>query len=151
MCSYSQSDHALPHWKCVLWCCAKFPSINITDQETYDKHPNPSNSIRFHIYHLIARCTKHGRLPLTNKKSCRKCQQDTASVQSTKIYTRKKLLMMETTISNFHTNFYIPEIQTVGKGLFFLGSSETESCLNLRHIFLSFNVSLPCVVQREIR
>ena len=89
MCAYSQSDHALPHWKCVLRCCAKCPSINIPDQETDDKHPNPSPSIRFHIYHLIARCTKHGRLPLTDKKICRKCQQDSASGQSTKIYTRK--------------------------------------------------------------
>ena len=31
MCAYSQSDYALPQWKCVLRCCAKCPSINITD------------------------------------------------------------------------------------------------------------------------
>ena len=37
--------------------------------------------------------------------------QDTDSGQSTKIYTRKELEMMETTIYNFHTSFYIPEIQ----------------------------------------
>ena len=23
MCAYSQSDHTLPYWKCVLRCCAK--------------------------------------------------------------------------------------------------------------------------------
>ena len=34
-----------------------------------------------------------------------------ASEQSTKIYTREELVIMETTISNFHTSFYIPEIQ----------------------------------------
>ena len=34
MCTYPQSDHALPHWKCVLRCCADFPCINIPDQET---------------------------------------------------------------------------------------------------------------------
>ena len=73
MCSHSQSDHVLPHWKCVLQSCAESPSINIPDQETYYKHPNPSHPIIFQIYHLIARCTKHGRLPLTNRKSCRKC------------------------------------------------------------------------------
>ena len=105
ICANSQSDHALPHWKFVLRCCAQYPSINIPDQETYDNHPNPSLSIRFHIYHLIARCTKHGRLPLTDNKSCRKCQQDTAAVKSTKINTRKELVMMEPTISNFHTSF----------------------------------------------
>ena len=31
MCANLQSDHALPHWKCVLRCCAKCPIINITD------------------------------------------------------------------------------------------------------------------------
>ena len=71
MCAYSQSDHALPHWKCVLKCCAKFPSINLHDQETDDLYPNTSPSIYFHIYHLIELCTKHGRLPFTDKKSCR--------------------------------------------------------------------------------
>ena len=110
MCAYSQSDHASPNWECVLRCCAKFPSINISDQEKDDKHPDTSPSIFFQIYHIIARCTKHGRLPLTNKKICCKCQQDTASGQPEKKYTRKEVVMMETTIYNFHTKFYIPEI-----------------------------------------
>ena len=110
MCAFSQSDHALPHWKCVWRCCAKFTSINIINQETYDQYPDNSPSIFFHIYHLIARCTKHGRLSLTNKESFGKCQQDTASGQKEYIYTRKELVMMEKTISNFHTSFHIPEI-----------------------------------------
>ena len=33
MCTYPQSDHALPHWKCVLRCCSDCPCINIPDQE----------------------------------------------------------------------------------------------------------------------
>ena len=89
MCAYSQSDHALPHWRYVLRYCAKCPSINIPDQETDDQYPDTSPSIRFNIYHLIARCKKHGRLPLTDKICFCKCQQDTDSVQPTKIYTRK--------------------------------------------------------------
>ena len=80
MCAYSQSDHVLPQWKCVLLCRAQCTRINITDQEPGDKHPNPSSSISFHIYHLISRCTKHGRIPLTDKKSCIGCQHDTASL-----------------------------------------------------------------------
>ena len=81
MCAYSQPDHELPHWKCVLRCCDKCPSINTPDQEIGDQYPKTSHSIRIHIYHLIVCCTKHGRLPLTDKKSCRKCQHDSASVQ----------------------------------------------------------------------
>ena len=38
MCTYPQSDHALPHRKCVLWCCADCRCINIPDQETTKKH-----------------------------------------------------------------------------------------------------------------
>ena len=114
MCANSQSDHALPQFKFVLQCCAQRHKINITDQETEDNHPNPSPSIRFHSYHKNAHCTKHGRLPLTNKKSCCKCQQDTDSVQSTKIYTREELVMMETTISNFQYKFFYSRNSEVG-------------------------------------
>ena len=103
MCAYSQSDHDLPHWKYVLRCCSQCTSINIPDQETYDKHTNLSPAIHFHIYHLISRCTKHGGFTLTYKKSCRKCQQDTASGQSTKIYTHNHF--------QFSYKFFIPEIQ----------------------------------------
>ena len=62
VCANSKSDHALPHWKCILRCCAQFPSINIPDQETDGKNTNTSPSISFHSYHMIERCTKHGRL-----------------------------------------------------------------------------------------
>ena len=57
-----------------LRCCAQSPIINLPDQETYDQYPDTISSIRFHIYHIIALCEKHGRIPLTDKKICRKCQ-----------------------------------------------------------------------------
>ena len=105
MCAYSQSYYALLHWKFVFLYCVKCPSINLPDQETYDKYPNTSTSTCFHIYHLIAPCTIHGRLPLTENKSCCKCQHDNVSGQSTKIYTRRELVMTETNFSNFHSSF----------------------------------------------
>ena len=39
------------------------------------------------------------------------CKQESSSDESTKIYTRKELVMMETTISDFHISIYIPDIQ----------------------------------------
>ena len=63
------------------------------------------------IYHRIARCSKHSRLSLTDKKSCCTCQQVSASGKPKNIYTIKELVMTETTISNFHTSFYISAIQ----------------------------------------
>ena len=37
MCTYPHSEHALPHWKCVLRCCDDCTCINIPDQETTKK------------------------------------------------------------------------------------------------------------------
>ena len=57
MCVYPWYDHAIPHWKCVLCCCADCLRINLPDQETDKQYSETSPSIRFHIYHIIARCT----------------------------------------------------------------------------------------------
>ena len=38
MCTYPQPEHSLPHWKCVLRCCAECPCINIPDQERTKEH-----------------------------------------------------------------------------------------------------------------
>ena len=67
MCTYSQSDHALPHWKYVLRCCAKCQCINLPEQETDNKYSETTPSILFHIYHIIGRCTAHVRIPLKDK------------------------------------------------------------------------------------
>ena len=40
MCTYPKSEHALPHWKYVLRCCADCPCINISDKETTKKKKN---------------------------------------------------------------------------------------------------------------
>ena len=68
MCKYPKSDHALPHWKCVLRCCEFFSCINIHDQETDNQYLETTPSIGFHIYHIIGRCTAHSRIPLKDKK-----------------------------------------------------------------------------------
>ena len=38
MCTYPQSDHALPHWIYVLQLYYKYPCINLPDQETDKKY-----------------------------------------------------------------------------------------------------------------
>ena len=110
MCTYHQSDHTLPHWKCVLRWCADCPCISIPCQETTKNHDETTPSIRFHIYHIIGRCTARCRFPLKDKKLCYMCEQESLQDKSTKIYTRKELVIMETRISDFNTSFYIPAI-----------------------------------------
>ena len=65
-------------------CCAKFPSINLPDQEIDDQYTDTRTSIHFQIYHIIECCSTHGKLPLTDNKMCRECKQDSVSEQYTK-------------------------------------------------------------------
>ena len=74
MYEYPKSDHTLPHCKCVLQYCARCPCVHLPDQETDDKYSDTILSIRFLIYHIILRCTKHGRLPLNDKNICGMCK-----------------------------------------------------------------------------
>ena len=111
MSAYTQPQHSFPHWKYELRCCANCPCIDIPYQESKRHHSSTSPSIHFHIYHLTERCAVHGRRPLDEKKCFLLCLQDKATVSSEKLYTRKEFLMMETSILNFHTSFYIPEIK----------------------------------------
>ena len=69
ICAYSQSDHAQLQWKCVMQCCSKRPSINLPHKEKYDQYPNTSHSVRFNIYHIIARCTKHGKFSVKRQEN----------------------------------------------------------------------------------
>ena len=74
ICTYPQSDNALPHWKYVLRCCAKCPCINLPDQETDNQYSETTPSIRFHIYHIIGNCTARSRIKLKDKKICHMCK-----------------------------------------------------------------------------
>ena len=76
MCTYPQSARALPHWKRVLRCCDECSFINIPDQETDNNYSETKPSIRFHIYHIIGRCTAHGKIPLKEKKIFYMCKQE---------------------------------------------------------------------------
>ena len=47
MCVYPQSYHSLPHWKYVIRGCAKYPSVNLPEQETDDQYSGTIPSIVF--------------------------------------------------------------------------------------------------------
>ena len=95
MCAYPKYDNELPNWKCVLKCCADCTCINIPEQEIDNQNSDTTPSISFHIYHIIAHCTAHGRIPLKDRKICYMCRQRSSSDESTKIYTIEGLVMME--------------------------------------------------------
>ena len=61
------------------------------------------------------------------------CKQESSSDELRKIYTRKELLMTETTISNFHTGLYIPAIQKLAFHLPHGRILGTNHCGEVRH------------------
>ena len=61
------------------------------------------------------------------------CKQESSSDHSTKIYTRKELVMMKTTISDFHTSFYIPAIQTLVFHLPHVSILSKNHCSKMQH------------------
>ena len=128
MCTYTESDHALPHWKCLWRCCAKCPCINIPDQEIDNPYSETTPSIRFHIYHIIWRWTYYGRISSKDKKYVICENKNLSSDNSTKIYTRKELVMTETTIYDLHTSFYIPSIQKLAFHLRYVRIVGTNHC-----------------------
>ena len=97
-----------------------------------EKHEETTPSIRFHIYHIIGRFATHGRIPLKDKNICSMCKQESSPDKSTKIYTRKELVMMETTISDFHTSFYIPAIEKLAFHMPHVSILGTNHCGELR-------------------
>ena len=60
------------------------------------------------------------------------CEQESLPDKSTKIYTIKELVMMETTISDFHTSFYIPAIQKLAFHLPHVRIIGTDHCGEMR-------------------
>ena len=60
------------------------------------------------------------------------CKQESSSDESTKIYAREELVMMETTISDFHTSFYMLAILNLAFHLPHVGILGTNHCGEMR-------------------
>ena len=60
------------------------------------------------------------------------CKQESSPDKSTKIYTRKELVMMETSISDFHKSFYIPAIKKLAFHLPHVRILGTNHCGEMR-------------------
>ena len=63
---------------------------------------------------------------------CYMCKQESSPDKSTKISIRKELVMMDTTISDFHTSFYIPAIQKLDFHLPHVRILGTNHCGEMR-------------------
>ena len=108
----------------------------------------------FYVYHLVVCCSGHGRLPFMKIKIVFLCLRDLTYVILTKIFARKELFMTETSISDFHTSFYIPEIQKLAFYLTHVHILGTNHCGSTRREAfkrrISFQYMLCCYSYSEI-
>ena len=105
MCAYLSSKYALPHWKCVMSCCAQYPSIDIPSPELDQHNSDVSPPIIFHVYHPISWCTVHSRLPFNEKKQCQLCDPSADSIVTEKLYTRNILSWWKHQLWDFTNNY----------------------------------------------
>ena len=64
------------------------------------------------------------------------CKQESLPDKSTKTYTRKELVMMGTTISDFNTSFYMPAIQILAFRLRHVRILGTNHSGEMRHTYI---------------
>ena len=76
------------------------------------------------------------------------CKQESSSDNSTKIYTKKELVMTETTISDSNTSFYIPSIQKLAFHLPHVHILGTNHCGEIRHTAFKRRKLFPDVLCR---
>ena len=110
ICTYPQSDNALPHLKCVLRCCADCPCINIPDKEIDKNRNEPYPQLGFTFITPLDVVLLMVEFHWKTKKY-HMCKQKYSSDKSTKTYTRKELVMTETKTYYFHASFSITSIQ----------------------------------------
>ena len=96
MCAYPSSKYSLPRCKCVLWCCAKFPCIDIPGPESDQHNLHVSTTKGFCAYHLISLCNVHEIFPFNEKKQCQFYEDSYGSIVTAKLYTINYLVMMKT-------------------------------------------------------
>ena len=107
-CPCPSQHHGLPHCKCALLCCDKFPIIIIPHQETNKDATNTCSAIRFHFSRNVSRCNVNDIHTYEEQTICSMCYTDISFVRILKAYIRKELVLLETLISEFKDKYYTP-------------------------------------------
>ena len=66
MCAYPSSKYALPHWKCMLRCCAQYTRIDLPSPKSYQHNLNVIPP-PFLCLSNIAYCIVNGRQSFNEK------------------------------------------------------------------------------------
>ena len=74
----------------------------------------------------------NGRNPFNEKKQCQVCEASTDAIVTAQLYTIKEHVIMESSIVDFHRDFYIPAIQKLAFRLPHVHILGTNHCGNTR-------------------
>ena len=99
LCPCLSQHHGLPHWKCVLLCCKKCPSLSISFLEKNKDAMNVCSTIHFHVYRNVSCCTMRVQRLQEYHTICSVCSTASSSVPTVKTYTRREFVFLETSIS----------------------------------------------------
>ena len=119
------------HFTSVSCFCEQLPCTDLTFQESYQQNSKTCPTIRLHVYKIYSFYTNHDIFTPYRKK-CQLCSSVLALEPNTKIHTGKYFVMMETSISEFNTCFYIPKKQKLEFHLTHVHIIETDCCGNTR-------------------
>ena len=68
------------------------------------------SKIRFHVYKNVSRCTMHSQRPQEERTIFSLCYTYGIYVNPGELYTHKDLVLLETSISEFHYKYFTPDI-----------------------------------------
>ena len=91
VCPCTSKYHRRPHWKCMLNCCDKCPSIILTIQEANKDTANMCPTTIFNVYRNFSYCTVHRKRPYHGLITCSMCSTVTSSGWTSKFYTQNNL------------------------------------------------------------
>ena len=131
MCPCLPGHVDLPKWKCVLTCCSDCPSLFVPAEEQVVNNHLPN--ISFHCYKNVTRCSLHGQRPFNEGRKCAECEeQDSTSNVDVKVYCCKEMVLMNTSITDFHCDYYCPAIHKLAFHLPHVAILGTNHCGKLR-------------------
>ena len=142
MSPFTSKYHGMPHWKWVLRCCDKCPSIVLPSQEENKDTTNTCPTIRFNVYRNVSFFNIHGRRQYHKGTTCSFFSTVLRSDRTAKVYTWNKLLLLETSITKFHENYYISAIQKLAFHLPHVRILITHHCGKERREELKLRVNL---------
>ena len=73
ICDFPSNKHAFTHWKFVLRCCSRCPSIFNINQELHNTNKSMCLSTYFYVYKVVSRSKGHGKITFEEKSACGLC------------------------------------------------------------------------------